>query len=218
MPRKRPTNVGDIDAIYNALRPRLDKLRGGAVVAAPPTGVGPHTHTAAQITYDPAGFIASEDCQLSQEELDAEKLARSGEQEMLGDLPMAHHSINDIHDADIEGTAIVGEDIVMTGPPGSANVTGVRDVDMSGAVVGEGVINGPRVVHMAGDHVEDEAKIDGLERIVFNDEPTASQIEKPSRLEMNTAVEAGASYTAGVGKVSWDTLEDTLVVYVASGA
>jgi hypothetical protein len=35
---------------------------------------------------------------------------------------------------------------------------------------------------------------------------------------MNTGVEAGVSYTAAEGQVSWDSLEDTLIAYVASGA
>jgi hypothetical protein len=35
---------------------------------------------------------------------------------------------------------------------------------------------------------------------------------------MNTSVAAGTSYSAAVGRVSWDSLEDALVMYVQSGA
>lgn len=198
--RKRPTNVGDIDAIYSALRPRLDKLRSGAVISKTITTAVPHTHPAVDISYEPVGLISGENCQITQEELSDEKLARSGEQEMLGDLPMAHHSINDIHDADIEGTATVGEDVVFTEGVGGA------------------IINNPRVIHMVGDHVDDEAKVDGLERMVFNDEPTASTIEVLSRTEWNKAVTPGTDYTLVEGQTSWSDLEDNLVVIVKSGA
>jgi len=169
----------------------------GTSSVAPPTTIPPHRHHATEIVAEPeavTALLSGDDVQEDLEELGVEKLARSGEQPMLGSLDMNHFDIANIRDAEVES------DLTMSGP------------------VGEAVVNGPRVVHMAGDHADDEAKIDGVERLVFNAEPTASSIEGPSRLDMNVAVEAGVSYAAAEGRTSWDSLEDVLVAYVASGA
>jgi len=223
---------GDIDADYHAIRSRLKTLGTVNVVAS--TTIPPHTHSAEEIGMTAAGLLAADDVQEGLEELDSEKLARDGTQTMLGALDMNANSINNIDDADIEGTATVGEDVIFTegvggaiitgvrtitmvGAAGESDITGVRDISMSGSAVGEGIVNGPRVISMQGDKADDEAKIENLERVVFNNEPTASSIEGPSRIDMRVGVEAGVSYTAAEGIVSWDTLEDTLVLYVLSG-
>ncbi len=79
-------------------------------------------------------------------------------------------------------------------------------------------ITAPRVIDMAGDHADDEGKVAALNRLVFNDEPTAGSVELASRLDMNTAVEAGVSYSASLGRTSFDSVEGTLVSYVESGS
>lgn len=229
MPTKRP---GDVDAYRNALRPRMLLSSGGTAAPSLPTTIPPHTHHAREIVSDPeatTALLSADDVQEALEELGQEKLARSGEQTMLGGLDMNHFSIDNVDDIEVEN------DINMTGgaaaarlvdvrtvqfkadAAGEGDIQNVRDVSFVGAV-GEGVIDDPRVIHMAGDHADDEAKVDGLERVVFNDEPTASTIERPSRIDWNTGVEAGVDYTPAEGRHSWDSLEDTLVVYVASGA
>lgn len=193
---KRGGTRGDIDTLRNALRPRMLMQGGGAPVAAPTT-IAPHTHSADQITAEPetvTALLGGDDVQEDLEELGVEKLARSGEQPMLGSLDMNHFDVANVRDAEVES------DLTMSGP------------------VGEAVINGPRVVHLVGDHVDDEAKIDGLERVVFNAEPTASSIEAPSRLDMNVAVVAGVDYSPAEGRVSWDAVEGTLCAFVVSGA
>lgn len=212
---------GDIDAEYHAIRARLKNFGTGG---SPSLTVPPHTHSADQITYNPgAETIAGDDVQEVGDELGIEKLARDGSQTMLGDLPMNAFAINivkNIHMDAAMGQAIIDGLHALTFDAtavGEADITSVRDISFAG-IVGEGVIQCPRVIHMCGDHVDDEAKIDGLERAVFNNEPTASSIEMPSRLEMNIGVTAGSSYTAGEGKLSWDTLEDAMIMYVASGA
>jgi len=190
---------GDIDSIRTALRPRMGS-GGGAPVPVPPTTVPPHTHSADQISAEPEGHNASVNVQATLTELDDEKLARDGSQTMLGALDMNHNSVNNIHDADVEGTATVAEDVIFTGAVGLARITS------------------PRVITMAGDHVDDEAKITAVERLVFNASPTASSIEGPSRVDFNVTVEAGVDYSPTVGRVSWDSVERTLCVIVASGA
>ena len=194
MPRKRGD---DFESTFIATRRRLKGL--GTVIVPAPTTIPPHTHHAIEIISEPEPVTALLDgvnVQEVEEELGYEKLARSGEQPWLGPDPldMNHFDVTNVADAEIES------DLTMSGP------------------VGEAIVNGPRVIHMAGDHVDDEAKVDGLERVVFNNEPTASSIEQPSRVDLNIGVEAGVSYTAAEGRVSWDTLEDVLVAYVASGA
>ena len=194
MPRKRGD---DFESSFIATRRRLQSL--GTVIVPAPTTIPPHTHHAIEIISEPEPVTALLDgvnVQEVEEELGYEKLARSGEQPWLGPDPldMNHFDVTNVADAEIES------DLTMSGP------------------VGEAIVNGPRVIHMAGDHVDDEAKVDGLERVVFNNEPTASSIEQPSRVDLNIGVEAGVSYTAAEGRVSWDTLEDVLVAYVASGA
>ena len=194
MPRKRGD---DFESTFIATRRRLQSL--GTVIVPAPTTIPPHTHHAIEIISEPEPVTALLDgvnVQEVEEELGYEKLARSGEQPWLGPDPldMNHFDVTNVADAEIES------DLTMSGP------------------VGEAIVNGPRVIHMAGDHADDEAKVDGLERVVFNNEPTASSIEQPSRVDLNIGVEAGVSYTAAEGRVSWDTLEDVLVAYVASGA
>lgn len=208
-------------------------------------------HPATSITNTPAGYIEATEVQAALNELDGEKLARSGVQDMLGDLDMGAHAIGDVKN--LTFTGVLGEaiidaprEILMTGigeisgvklldmsaaAEGEGLIDAVRTIDMAGvglikdvkeidfsASVGEGIIDLPRVIHMNGDDSDNEARIDGLERTVFNDEPTKSVIEGPSRLEWNTGVEAGVSYAAAEGQTSWDNVEDTMVVWVASGA
>lgn len=214
--RKRGT-PGDIDQLRNALRPRmlLPSSGGGSTV---PTTIPPHTHHASEIIAEPepvTALLSGDDVQEDLEELGVEKLARSGEQAWVGPaaLDMNHFDVTNVRDQEIES------DLTMSGP------------------VGEAIIDGPRVVHMAGDHTDDEAKIDGLERVVFNDEVTASSIEEPSRIDFNVEVTApvnvvGAEVAGdyalpgGVllvdpepdcGTVSWDTLEDILIVQARLG-
>lgn len=194
MPRKRGD---DFESTFIATRRRLQSL--GTVLIPAPTTIPPHRHHAIEIISEPEPVTALLDgvnVQEVEEELGYEKLARSGEQPWLGPDPldMNHFDLTNVRDAEIES------DLTMSGP------------------VGQAIINGPRVVHMQGDHADDEAKVDGLERVVFNAEPTASSIENPSRLDMNVNVAAGTSYTAAEGRTSWDSLEDTMVVWVASGA
>lgn len=232
--------TGDIDAQYTAIRLRMTAL---SAAAAPPSNVvPPHGHAAANITFDEtqsdsSGRMAADDVQEAIEELDSEKLARSGEQPMLGNLDMNHHDVNNVNDLEVEDDINMtgaGGNLTMSGANGSAQIVGVRQIEMVGdngesdingvrdisfvGDVGEGVINQPRVIHMDGDDDDGEARIDGLEAVIFNDEPTKSYIDEVSRIKYNKLVEAGVSYSAGEGHSSWDTLEDILVVYVASGA
>jgi hypothetical protein len=180
---------------------------------------GPHTHPSDQITHVGSGYVSAVNVKAAIEELDSEKLARSGAQDMLGDLDMGGNAIGDVKDLVFTGGvghAIIDQarTIYMTG---DGEITGVKHIDMSVSGTGEGRIDNPRAIHMAGDDVNDEARVDGLERVQFNTEPTKSVIDNPSRVEWNSAVEAGVDYAAGEGLMSWDTLEGTLVAYVASG-
>jgi hypothetical protein len=157
-------------------------------------------------------LLSADDSQEAHQELGMEKLARSGEQTWLGPQPldMNHFSIDNIDDADIEGTATVGENIQMTGSIGTA------------------IVNNVRVVHMTGDDGDSEARIDGLDRVVFNAEVTQGVVQDPSRIDFNAAVavphESEGAYPGGVGDyaaregtVSWDAGEDTLVAHVVVG-
>lgn len=195
MAKKAGGTRGDIDTLRNALRPRM--MRVGTSASTGPATIPPHTHHASQIVAEPeavTALLSGDDVQEDLEEIGVEKLARSGEQPMLGSLDMNHFDVGNMRDAEVES------DLTMTGP------------------VGEAIVNGPRVIHMQGDHADDEAKVDGLERVVFNNEPTAASIEGPSRIDLNIGVEAGVDYVAAEGRASWDSLEDTFVAYVASGA
>lgn len=177
-------------------------------------------HPASAVTFTPSGLLSAATVQAAIDEHDSEKLARSGVQDMLGNLDMGGNEIQDAKDLTFTGG--VGEaridDVRKIDMTGIGVITDAKLLDMSVAAVSEGIINAPRVIHMAGDDTDSEARIDGLERTVFNDEPTKSVIDNPSRLEWNTGVEAGVSYTAAEGQTSWDNVEDTMVVWVASGA
>lgn len=167
---------GDIDSTYYALRPRLGNLGRATVQAS--TTIPPHTHSADQIGFSAAGNLAADDAQEALEELDSEKLARDGSQTMLGNLDMNTHDINNIVNADIEGNATVGVDIVMTGAIGSAIISDVRKISMTGV------------------EANAEARIELVNAIVFNEvDPTPE-----------------------LARMAWDSTEDTLVVFVTSGA
>ncbi len=166
----------DIDRIYNAIRPRLNpQARTGAAVA----GVLPaHTHSADQITSEVAGDVAATNVQDAIAEIASEKLARDGSQTVTGNLDHDHHSINNVDDADIEGTATVGEDVVLTEGVGGAKITN------------------PRVVTLAGAEGDGEGRIEEINALAFNSVATTEE----------------------VGRAGWDSTEDTLVVFVESGA
>ncbi|NTV04641.1 hypothetical protein HGA89_07020, partial [bacterium] len=214
MARVGPLAAADIDALWAALRPRILGLgtgSGGTQGPAGPKGVNWRGEWAEQTDYEVGDLVYRDTTGGGTAELvtyyaltDHTSLAGSppapggdtqwwelgnayliidGSRAMTGDLNMGEHDV----DAAVNG-----------------HFSG--DLEMDGGV-GVARVANPRVISMAGDHEDDEAKIEGLERVVFNDEPTASSIEQPSRIEMNTGVEAGVDYTAAEGVASWDTLE-----------
>jgi hypothetical protein len=85
---KRRGVKGDIDAIRQALRPRMKDVGGGGGLS---TTIPPHTHHASAIIYEPeptTALLSGDDVQEVGEELGTEKLARSGEQPWLGPDPL----------------------------------------------------------------------------------------------------------------------------------
>lgn len=206
---------GDIDAIFRALRPRLRKwISSGGFSSSPPARVAPHTHQADDIGFDPAGvewtgYVDGDDVQEAIEELDDEKLARSGVQPMEGHLNM---------DDGLGPWRIFNIlDLYLTGGAGAAAITGSRAITMKGTTVGEDVISNVRVLTFIGDDDDDEARAEGLDRVKFNATPTQAVIEDPARIELQTAVDPGTDYTEAEGITSWSETEATMVVCVASG-
>lgn len=223
--RVGPLAGADIDALFYALRPRIvGLLNGGAGGSAPgpqgpagPKGVNWKGEWAADEDYELGDLVYLDTTGGGLAELvtyycltDHTSIAGSppvpggntqwwelgnayllldGSRPMTGDLDMDDHQVAD-----------------------------VKNLTMAGATLGEAEVSNVRQLHLIGDDDDGEARVDGAERVVFNNEPTKSVIENPSRLDMNTSVAAGSSYTATEGRVSWDSLEDTLVVNVASGA
>lgn len=217
---------GDIDAIYNALRPRLKQLlQGIGAGSTTEVKVAPHTHSADQITFEPAGDswtgqLAADDVQEGLEEHDDEKLARDGSQPMRGGLdmddglgPWPIYDLLNLTFTGGVGAAIISavRRITMTG---IGLIEQIRKADFTGSAVGEGIIDQPRVIHMAGDDDDSEARIDGLEAVVFNDEPTKSYIQEVSRADFNTAVTPGTDTSFAEGRVQWDDFQRTLSVDV----
>jgi hypothetical protein len=219
-----------IDGSRRAIVPRVNQ--GSYTIEDPtPTTIPPHTHSADQITAEPLGLLAGDDAQEQLYELDTEKLARSGVQTMLGALDMNHNSVNNADDLDVEGTATVAENVTLTGGVGAAIVSGVRNIvmagiglieqvrklDFTGSTTGQAIIDQPRKIHMAGDHLDGEALIDGVEWITANNEPTASVLDGFSRLDMNTGVAVGSDWSLADGRVGHDSAEHALVGVVSSG-
>jgi hypothetical protein len=225
---------GDIDADYHAIRSRLKALGSGSIVVAP---LPPHGHAASDITFVPAGNLAGDDVQEVLEEIDVEKLARDGSQEMLGSLDMDHHNVNNVLNLEVEGdvnmTGATGN-INMAGGVGAANISYVRQILMNGigvinqvqqifmvglgridftaCAIADAIVSGLRVLHMTGVDVNSEGRIDGLERTVFNLVPTAGVIQDPSVVQFNPGVAQFTDQPVQEGSVGWDTLEETLVV------
>jgi prefoldin subunit 5 len=206
---------------------------------------GPHSHASDEITHVGSGYIAANDVKEAIEELDSEKLARSGAQPMLGDLDMGLNDIQDVLNLFFTGGAGQAmidavRTIYMTG---QGEITGVKLIDMSASGVGEGlidevrridmngigriddvregvyfdsnvgegVIDNPRVIHMTGDDADNEARIDGLDRVVFNLEVAQAVIQDPSVVQFNPSVDQGANQPIQEGSVGWDSIEKTLV-------
>jgi len=227
----------DIDAIYNAIRPRLKKDlgagSGGGSTTSAPTTVAPHQHAASEVTFEPVGRIEAEECQASQTELDDEKLARDGSQTMLGTLQMNNNPVTGVWNLLMSGSAgnaVISavRRITMTGiglievvtqitMAGMGLIEEVRKIDFTGSVAGEGVIDQPRAIHMAGDDADDEARIDGLDRVKFNATETQAVIEAPARVEFQPGVTPGTDYSLALGILSWSDTEGTMVVCVTSG-
>jgi hypothetical protein len=211
MGRKR---TDDFESTFIAARRRLQTL-GTTTVPAPAT-IGPHTHSADQITAEPeavTALLSGDDVQEDLEELGVEKLARSGAQPMLGDLDHGGFdakALKNIHVTGGIGEAIL-DGLRRLTMAGIGLIEAVLKLDFTGAGVGDGIIDKPRVIHMAGDDDDDEARIDGLERIVFNDEPTKSVVDNPSVVQLNPSVEAGVDTVHQEGQVGWDSMERTFV-------
>lgn len=125
-------------------------------------------------------------------EFNASDLIIDGSRAMVGDLDMGHNDVNNAYDVEVEHNE------TFTGGVGAA------------------VVNDPRVIHMAGDDDDNEARIDGLERVVFNDEPTKSVIQRPSVVEFNTTVDQGVDTTAKQGALGYDKRELMLASYLRS--
>lgn len=204
---------GDIDAIYKALRPRLE-LAAGSFQTSVPTTVAPHTHHAREIELEPAGvewtgYVAADDVQEGVEEHDDEKLARSGVQPMRGNLDM---------DDGLGPWPIINLlNLIFTGGAGQARIDDARALNFKGATVGEDQVTNCRAVHMIGDDADNEARVDGLDRVKFHATETQAIIEDPARAEWQTGVTPGTDYTAAEGIQSWSDVEGTMVVNVASG-
>jgi len=214
-----------IDRIVTAARPRILQ-RGYSSGGSGGTGTIPaHTHPASAVSFEAAGDLASTDVQNALEEVAEEKLARDGHQPMTGDLDLDHYDILNIFDAEVENDLTVRRNIEMTGGVGFALINAVRritmagiglienvlKIDFTGAGVGDGVIDQPRVIHMDGAPADDEAKIDGLERIVFEGTDNASTIEQPNRIFFETTngdIDADVGTDADAeGHVGWSAEE-----------
>jgi hypothetical protein len=98
----------EIDRIYTALRPRLSLKSAGPGSGGSGT-VPPHTHSADQIASNPTPLVAATNVQDAIEELDYEKLARSGEQAWLGpdSLDMNTFGIDNVDEMSMVGTAAI---------------------------------------------------------------------------------------------------------------
>ena len=185
----------DIDGEYNAIRARLQQLgtsggsgSRGSVRPHTHSTVAPHSHHASEIQSDEVGNVAATNAQSAIGELDVENLARDGTQPMLGNLDM-----------------------------NSFQIFNILNLLMSGGV-GNALLNQVRKIAMAGDFATDgEAHISGVERLTFNNEVTESLIDVLSRIHFNTAVAPDTHYDGAEGRVSWSSLEKTLIVHVASG-
>lgn len=195
-----------IDGIYTALRPRLRNLAqgvGGVTVVIPA-----HTHAASQITFDPntdlGGFIDAFDVQTGMEELDTEKLARSGAQPMLGALDMNHFNVDNVDNLEVETDASIGDDLTVIG--GDATIS-AGDLVFSGAI-GSAQAQNVRIIVMEGAATDDEAKIENLERLLFNNTDGYSVIDQVRRIKWAVDGDDVADY----GDFGWSAEEHMAVV------
>lgn len=217
----------DIDGLFTALRPRILALGSGSSAGAGKPGpqgpAGPKgvnwrgvwaadtdyqlgdlvtkaTAGGSVITYyslvdhtSVAGSPPVPGGTANWHELGVGYLILDGSRPMTGALDMDHHSIANADDLEVEGTATVREDVVMTGAAGLARLTNAR------------------VIHMAGaDAVGGEARVDGLERVVFNDQPSASVVQNPSTIAWHKLVEPGVDTAFAEGQESLSKVEHTL--------
>ena len=68
-------------------------------------------------------------------------------------------------------------------------------------------------------HVSDIAdNFNVMRDLIFTGLTGKARIVSPRVVEWTTAVQAGVDYTPTVGRMSWDSVEGTLCVFVASGA
>jgi len=193
----------DFESNYLAMRRRMQSL--GTVVIPAPTTIGPHTHSADTITFEPYSLLAADDVQEALQEHDDEKLARSGVQPMQGDLNMD----DGLGPWEIDNI----KNLNMSGGVGAAILNLVRRIVMTGI----GWIENVKRIHFTGDDVDGDALIDGLERVVFNNEPTKSLIQNPSAIQLNTAVTPGTDTSYLTGQLSWSDIEKTAQADLFSG-
>lgn len=118
----------DFESNYLAMRRRMQSL-GTAVIPAPAT-IGAHTHHAREIVSDPFDLTAADDVQEAIEELNTEKLARSGVQPMLGDLNMNSFFIYEIDALKFE---LAPENSPVEGALQWADTSGIERLVMTGS-------------------------------------------------------------------------------------
>lgn len=168
-------SLGDVDAVRNALRPRMKRITGGT---GPAPALPPHRHAASEIDYAPSEHFASDDVQELGEEIDAEKLQRAGDQPMLGNLDMNHYDVNNVKDLEVE------HDETMTGGVGAAQLLGTRHIQMT------------------GDDADLEGRIDGANALVLNGLSSTPSTDEAGRVDYDLREEQIVAYiVSGSGTV-----------------
>jgi hypothetical protein len=141
---------------------------------------GPHTHPSEDITHVGSGYIAANDVKEAIEELDNEKLARSGAQDMLGNLDMGGNEIGDL------------KNLLFTGGVGAAFIDAVRTIYMTGA----GEVFGVKLIEF--DPTEPSTLIRYLDTIEFDKNPVHSpHVEGSFHWDNSTAIKMPVADVAG---------------------
>jgi hypothetical protein len=135
----------------------------------------------------------------------------NGEDASAGIIDLEDTKLNRAGDQPMEGNLQMDDGL------GPWRIYDILDLYLIGGV-GSAEITGARVIQMTGADTDNEGLITQIERIKFNATTSEAVIEDPGRIEFQAGVTPGTDYTVAEGITSWSDVEGTLVVSVVSGA
>lgn len=207
-------SASDIDAIYNALRPRFARASyasgTGAGMPGPPGPQGPKGVTFRGLWADQTNYEIGDI--VHHPTADGQRVTYLSlvDHTSLAGAPPAPGGTTEWWEFGeayllLDGAREMTGDLSMNaGDPNQ--VTNILNLLLTGGV-GAAIVDAVRTLNMAGDELAAEARINTIRRIVFVADVLSSIIENLSAARFNTAVVPGTDTPHVIGQLQWSATE-----------